>query len=177
MFGCCNNLFSSSCLCNRCCGGFTPTPPPAPTPFPPVTPPTPPQLRGMQLSLVGSSAGSVASGACVTFDTVDFDNALGVSYTSGSGQIAVGRTGTYLVNWWVGIESSQSAESVAFALSLNGSDVATSYSDTGGGQVYGTAIVNVTSIPATLTLVNRSGEAVTLATAGGQSSLTLTQLA
>ena len=131
----------------------------------------------MQLSLVGSSAGSVASGASVAFDTVDCNNALGVTYTAGSGQIAIGRTGTYLVNWWVAIENAQGAESVAFALSLNGSDLATSYSDTGGGQIYGTAIVNVTSIPATLTLVNRSGDAVTLATAAGQGSLTLTQLA
>ena len=131
----------------------------------------------MQLSLVGSSAGSVANGACVTFDALNSNTTLGVSYTPGSGQIAVGRTGTYLVNWWVAIENAQGAESVAFALSLNGSDLATSYSDTGGGQIYGTAIVNVTSIPATLTLVNRSGSAVTLATAAGQSSLSLTQLA
>ena len=148
-----------------------------PSPFPPVTPPTTPELRGMQLSLVGSSAGSVEQGACVTFDALNFNNTLGVSYTPGSGKINIGRTGTYLVNWWVGVENSQSSEVVAFALSLNGSDVATSYSDIGGGQIYGTAIVNVTSIPATLTLVNRSGEAVTLVTAGGQGALTLTQLA
>lgn len=176
MFGCCN-LFSSPCRCNYCGNRCRPTPPPAPAPFPPVTPPSAPQLRGMQLSLVGSSAGSVASGANVTFDTMNVNTTLGVSYTLGSGQIVLGRTGTYLVNWWVAVENTQTADPVAFALSLNGSDVATSYSDTGGGQVYGSAIVNVTSIPATLTLVNRSGEAVTLATAGGQSSLTLTQLA
>ena len=134
-------------------------------------------LRGMQLSLVGSSGGSVAHGAGVAFDTVDSNNTLGVSYTSGSGSVNVGRTGTYLVNWWVAIENAQTAEMVAFALSLNGSDVATSYSDVGGGQIYGTAIVNVSSIPATLSLINRSGAAVTLATAGEQAGLTLTQLA
>ena len=176
MFGCCNNFFSSSCRCN-CCAGCRPTPPPMPSPFPPVTPTPAPQLRGMQLSLVGSSAGSVADGACVAFDTLDGNNTLGVTYNACSGQIAVGRTGTYLVNWWVAVENTQTAESLAFALSLNGTDVATSYSDTGGGQIYGTAIVNVTSIPATLTLVNRSCEAVTLATAGGQGALTITQLA
>ncbi len=131
----------------------------------------------MQLSLVGSSAGSIANGACVSFDALNSNNTLGVSYTTGSGQINIARTGTYLVNWWVATCGTQTADTVAFALSLNGSDLATSYSDTGGGQIYGTAIVNVTSIPATLTLVNRSGDAVTLATAAGQGGLTLTQLA
>ena len=131
----------------------------------------------MQLSLVGSSAGSVANGACVDFDALDSNNTLGVSYTSGSGKINVGRTGTYLVNWWVAIENAQSAETVAFAVSLNGSDVATSYSDIGGGQIYGTAIVNVSSIPSTLSLINRSGSDVSLVTAAGQAGLTLTQLA
>ena len=177
MFGCCNRLFSSSCGCNRCGNGCGATPPPLPSPFPPVTPPVTPQLRGMQLSLVGSSAEIVESASPVAFDALNFNNTLGISYLPGSGKITVGRTGTYLVNWWVAIENAQSAETVAFALSLNGSDVATSYSDTGGGQIYGTAIVSVGSIPATLTLVNRSGDAVTLATAAGQGSLSLTQLA
>ena len=131
----------------------------------------------MQLSLVGSSAGTVAHGANVAFDALDSNNTLSVSYTPGSGSIIIGRTGTYLVNWWVAMENAQSTESVAFALSLNGSDVATSYSDIGGGQIYGTAIVNVSSIPSTLSLINRSGNDVSLVTAAGQGGLTLTQLA
>ena len=176
MFGCCNNLFSSTCRCARSCGG-SPVPAPTPIPVPIPTPPAPPQLRGMQLSLVGSSAGSVAHGACVPFDAVNSNNTIGVTYTPTSGVVNLSRTGTYLVNWWVGIESNQSAESVAFALSLNGSDLATSYADLGGGQIVGTAIVNVTSIPATLSLVNRSGNEVTYVTAAGQAGLTITQLA
>ena len=131
----------------------------------------------MQLSLEGSSGGTVAANASVPFDTVDANNTLGVSYTAGSGSVTIGRTGTYLVNWWVSIAGTQTAQSLAFAVSLNGSDVQTSYSDIGGGQIYGTAIVTVSSIPATLSLVNRSGDAVTYATAEGQSGLTLTQLA
>ena len=176
MFGCCNSFFSSLCGCNRCSGGGS-IPPPIPSPFPPVTPAPAPQLRGMQLSLVGSSAGSVASEASVAFDTVNSNNALGVSYTSGSGQIVIGRTGTYLVNWWIAVENAQTAETISVALKLNGTPVQTSYSDIGGGQIYGSAIVNVSSISSTLTLVNCSGCEITLATAAGQGGLTLTQFA
>ena len=175
MFGCCNPFFSSPCRCNSCCCGRM-SPAPAPI-FPPVTPPPAPQLRGMQLSLEGSSGGTAAANASVPFDTVDANNTLGVSYTAGSGSVTIGRTGTYLVNWWVSIAGTQTAQSLAFAVSLNGSDVQTSYSDIGGGQVTGSAVVNVTSIPTTLQLINRSAAAVTYATAGVQAGLTLTQLA
>lgn len=143
--------------------------------FPPVTPPPVRQLRGMQLSLVGSSAGSVAADACVPFDTVDTNTTLGV--TQSGGTVTIGRVGTYLVNWWVGVENTQAAESVSFAVSVNASDVQTSSSDIGGGQIVGTAIVNVTSVPVTLQLVNRSASSVTYVTAGVQAGLTITQLA
>jgi len=177
MFGCCNTLFSSPFCRNRCFGDFAPVPP-APSPsFPPVTPPAPPLLRGMQLSLVGSSAGSIAQGDNVCFDAVDVNNTLGVSYAPGSGSVTVARTGTYLVNWWIAVENAQSAEMLAFALSLNGSDQQTVYSDIGGGQIFGSAIVTVSSLPATLSLVNRSSGEVTLATAAKQGGLTLAQLA
>ena len=131
----------------------------------------------MQLSLVGSSGGEIAVGGHVAFDALNFNNTLGLSYAPGSGSVTVARTGTYLVNWWVAVENAQTAEVLSFALSLNGSDVATSYADIGSGQIYGTAIVNVTSIPATLSITNRSTDAVTLVTAAGQAGMTITQLA
>ena len=131
----------------------------------------------MQLSLTGSSAGTVASGSPVLFDTVDVNTTVGIGCTPNSGKVTIGRTGTYLVNWWVAVENAQAAELMAFAVTLNGTDVQTSYADIGGGQVYGSAVVNVTSLPATLSLVNQSGDAVTYATAEGQASMTITQLA
>lgn len=172
MFGCCNSLFSSCCRCGQRCGN----PPPVPI-YPPVVPPAPPQLRGMQISLTGSSAGSVAQGGCVPFDTVDSNNTLGVSTTPGSGMITISRAGTYLVNWWIATENAQSAETMTIELSLNGAVVQTSCSDIGGGQVYGTAIVRVSSLPSVLKLTNVSGDAVTLVTADQQAGMTITQFA
>ena len=176
MFGCCNTLFSSCCRggCGCRCAGFTPQPMP---PMPPVTPPSPPRLRGMQLSLVGSSGGTVDAGHPVSFDAVNTNNTLGVSYTPGSGSVTLSKTGTYLVNWWVAVENAQTAEALIFATSQNGSDVQSSYSDIGGGQVYGTAIINVTSVPTTLQLINRSSAEVTYVTAAGQAGMTITQFA
>ena len=176
MFGCCGNLF---CRCGGCAPCFRPVSPVTPPPFfPPVTPPSAPrQLRGMQLSLRNHSAGTVASGGTILYDSVDSNSLLGVSYTSGSGAVTFSRTGNYLVNWWVSVENTQAAEILAFALQVNGTNVQVSYSDNGGGQVFGTAIVNVSSVGTVLELVNESGSAVTFATASKQSGMTITQFA
>ena len=130
----------------------------------------------MQLSLVGCSSDTIANGANVLFDAVNSNNTLGVGYTPGSGVINLSRTGTYLVNWWVAVQGAE-AEELAFAVSLNGSDVQTTYADIGVGEISGTAIVTVGSVPATLSLVNRSGAEATYVTASGQAGMTVTQLA
>lgn len=156
-------------------------PVPVPTPvipvFPPITPETPPMLRGMQLALKGSSAGAVQDGAAVAFDTVESNDLLGVSCAAGSGNVILNHTGTYLVNWWVAVENAQTAETLSFALELNGAPVQTTYSDIGGGQIFGTAVVQVSAIGSTLTLVNTSGSAVTYVTAAGQAGMTLATVA
>ena len=202
MFGCCNNLFSTGCRCNRCnrcnqCSGnngsgFLPTPIPI---FPPLTPvtPQPRQLRGLQIALNGSSGGSIASGATVPFNTLVADTISDAAFVPANGTITLGRAGSYLVNWWVGMggislspEDEPESTSVsgdgnndvapAFGVALNGSTVSTAYAGAGAGQIFGTAIVNVTSVPSTLSLVNLSGSSVTYATAAGQAGLTVTAL-
>jgi len=131
----------------------------------------------MQLALTNSSGGTVETGGAVEFDTVETNTLQGVSYAATTGTLTFNQVGTYLINWWVGIENAQAAEVLSFALSLNGTDVQTSYSDIGSGQMFGTAIVQVTSIGSTLSLMNRSGAAVTFVTAAGQGGLTVTQFA
>lgn len=140
-------------------------------------PEDPPAFRGMQLALKGSSAGTVADDASVPFDTIESNDLLGVSCATGSGNVILNHTGTYLVNWWVAVENAQTAETLSFALELNGTPVQTSYSDIGGGQIFGTAVVQVGAIGSTLTLVNASGCAVTYVTATGQAGMTLTTVA
>ena len=181
MFGCCG-FFRSCCRPVGCSGNLPPIVPPIPvsTPipvFPPLVPVPEPELRGMQLALTDSSGGTVATNCAVEFDTVETNTLQGVSYAATTGTLTINQVGTYLINWWVGIENAQPAEVLAFALSLNGTDVQTSYSDIGSGQMFGTAIVQVTAIGSTLSLINRSGASVTFVTAEGQGGLTVTQFA
>ena len=192
MFGCCNNLFSNSCRCNRCnssnrCNGNT-TVVSIPTPiFPPVTPPQ--RLRGLEATLTGGSGGTVANGFPIPFNNLVSNNAIGASFVTGA--ITLTRPGTYLVNWWVATATTQnpeetgdqaattgqSASEVSFSAALNGTPVSGSYAPCGTGQLNGSTLVTVQNSPSTLQIVNSSGENVLLATTSVQAGVTVTQLA
>ena len=198
MFGCCNNLFSNSCRCNRCnscnrCNGNTgvvpiPTPifPPFPTPTPTPNPSV--RLRGLQAALTDSAGDPVADGAAVPFNSLISDNTLGVTFLPGSGTFTFGRAGTYLVNWWMalgegaavsGAESSTAANgATAFSLTLNGTVVASAFAGAGAGQISGSALVTVSSVPSAMQLINDTGWGVTFAEGTArQAGVTVTQLA
>ena len=198
MFGCCNNLFSSSCRCNRCnscdrcSGGSTVLPVPI---FPPVTPtptPTPTEplrLRGVEATLTAGSGGTVANGFPIPFNNLVSNNAIGASFVTGA--ITLNRSGTYLVNWWVAMGETEDAEAangqtattggaapeLSFSAALNGNIVSGSYAPSGTGQISGSALVTVMNTPSTLQVVNSSGGNVLLAQTSVQAGVTVTQLA
>lgn len=134
-------------------------------------------LLGIETSLTGSSAGSIADDAPIAFDTVDLNNANGISYSATSGTYTFQNAGTYLVNWWVALQCTQTVTQIAFAVSVNGTDVSAAYADVGDGQVSGTALIQITSAPATVQLLNVSGGAVTLAAVAEQAGATILQIA
>lgn len=195
MFGCCNNLFSSTCRCTRCntsCGGnVTPLPTPIfPPVIPPVNPPvTPPQLRGLEATLTAGSGGTVANGFPIPFNNLVSNNVLGASFVTGA--INLTRSGTYLVNWWVATEigetdaasqgqtepTGDAEPQLSFSAALNGDIVSGSYAPYGTGQVGGSTFVTVQNAPATLQIVNSSGSNVLLAETTAQAGVTVTQLA
>ena len=190
MFGCCNNLFSSTCRCNRCSGNATVIPVPTPV-IPPVTP-TPTgnlRLRGLEATLTAGSGGTVANGFPIPFNNLVSNNAIGASFVTGA--ITLNRPGTYLVNWWVAMNATEDAESandqtatvgqsdsqLSFSAALNGNIVSGSYAPCGTGQISGSTLVTVTNTPSTLQIVNSSGQNVLLASTTAQAGVTVTQLA
>ena len=190
MFGCCNNLFSNTCRCSRscsggssCCGRPIPVPifPPIPTPTP--TPPAP-QLRGLEATFTAGAGATVANGFPIPFNSLLSNNLNGGSFVTGA--ITLSRPGTYLVNWWVAIGEQGDVATkgaggrpsqIGFSTTLNGAVVSTSYAPCGTGQISGSALVTVQSTPATLQIVNGSGENVVLASTTAQAGVVVTQLA
>ncbi|MBQ7712319.1 MAG: hypothetical protein IJT69_00735 [Clostridia bacterium] len=188
MFGCCNNLFSNTCRCNNggtSCGGGVPSPIPVFPPMPPTPTPTPPapQLRGFEATFTAGAGATVADGFPIPFNNLVSNNVLGASFVTGA--VILNRPGTYLVNWWVamgeqGDVATQGAggpSQIGFSTTLNGAVVSTSYAPCGTGQISGSALVTAQSTPATLQIVNGSGENVVLASTTTQAGVVVTQLA
>ena len=100
-------------------------------------------------------AATVAAGTNVLFDTVVYSSGS-IIYNSDTGEVTFSEAGRYVINWWVATQTSQSINGTAFALISSQGD------NIGGdpliktGEVFGIGIVDVTTAPVTLALVNVS---------------------
>lgn len=132
------------------------------------------RLPGLQLQL--TTGASLANQAPVLFDQVVNCKSACLCYVPGSGKIMVMQPGNYLIVWSVQLRQS-SAGKVTFALTLDGTPAASTEAWLERGQLSGAALFTVDCTPATLSLVNRTGSAVSYDTALGiRANLVMLQL-
>ena len=114
---------------------------------------------GIQASLVGAGGGTIPDGTNVLFDTL---NNMGsdISYDPVTGLFTVTRRGDYNVAWWVATDGAGAATSVSFAVEVNGVPYSTASSPIVTGQLSGDALVSLNMVPATISLVNVTGDDV-----------------
>ena len=110
-----------------------------------------------------NTATSVASNANVPFDTIVY-SAGGISYNPATGVITFLEAGRFVIDWWLATQSSQSTNGASFALSSSQGDFLEGNSPIKTGEVYGIGIVDVTTAPVTLSLVNISNAPIFFAT-------------
>jgi hypothetical protein len=135
------------------------------------------QLRGLQTDLVGGGGTTIADGANVLFDTVPNDQSLNINYDAATGVFTITAVGNYLVSWWFAADGAAAATSVSFDLQLNGGTGSIGSSPIVSGVVSGNALITVGAVPATLALVNVTGDTVFVASTLVQASLVITELA
>ncbi|MDD3164811.1 MAG: hypothetical protein PHS97_03040 [Oscillospiraceae bacterium] len=110
-------------------------------PEPDCPPPAPTLLHGVQLQL--KSGTSVAANAPVLFDAVVRDCSNAIAYEPDTGEVHINRPGNYYVSWSVNLHETTAGKR-AFALTLNGTKVATVDAWLERGQICGAALVTVT---------------------------------
>lgn len=110
--------------------------------------------------MIGAAGGTIATGATVIFDTVLNDQSLNISYGVGTGIFTVTAPGNYYVTWWVDTDGAEEATTVSFGISLNGGPGILGSSPIVSGQLNGSALVTVGAVPATIELVNATGDNV-----------------
>jgi hypothetical protein len=111
----------------------------------------------LQIELL--TAGSVATGANVIFDTTVYSSG-NISYNGLTGVITFNEPGRYFVSWWVAIQSISSASGVVFSLSSSQGDFLEGNSPSKIGVIPGVGIIDVIAAPVTLSLLNASNALV-----------------
>lgn len=116
-------------------------------------------MSNIALQIERLTAGSVASGANVIFESVVY-LAGNISYSGITGVITFNEPGRYFVNWWVATQSSSSTDGAVFSLSSSQGDFLEGNSPSKTGVVPGVGIIDVAVAPVTLSLVNASNSLV-----------------
>jgi uncharacterized protein (DUF2141 family) len=95
----------------------------------------------------------------VLFDTLN-NSGSSISYDPATGLFTITRPGDYNVAWWVDTDGAGPATSVSFSVEVNGVPYSTASSPIVSGQLSGDALVTLNMVPATISLVNVTGDDV-----------------
>ena len=116
-------------------------------------------MSDIALQIERTLAGSVVTSANVVFDSIVY-LAGNISYNNTTGVITFNEAGRYVINWWVGTQTTVSTNGAVFALSSSNGDFLEGVSPIRTGEVVGIGIINVVSAPVTVSLVNGSNNTI-----------------
>lgn len=180
------------CCCNPCC---CPIPIPGPTGATGATGstgatgatgpigPTGPTginaalLRGIQAELNSSANELIANNGKIIFNTILNNQTPDVTYDSVTGDFTLTRNGNYVVTWWIDIDGADMTSNIILSLTVNGTPVSAGASPIITGQVTGFALITVNTTPATVSLINTSGDTIKLANIVPQASIMIIEIA
>ena len=120
------------------------------------------QLRGVQVQLTNAGGTTIPNGTNVLFNNVITDQSLNITYNSTNGQFQLTSARNYYITWWIATSGANNSQSITFDVQLNGSGGILASTPITTGQLHGTAFIAVGAAPATLSLVNVTGDAVSI---------------
>jgi hypothetical protein len=131
--------------------------------------------NGIQAVLVGAGGGTIPDGDNVLFDTVVNDQSGSISYNPATGEFTVTRLGNYYVDWWTAPDGAGPATSISFAVAVDGVVQSTASSPIVSAQMAASALVTIDTVPATISLVNVTGQDVFVPTIPAQAGIVITR--
>ena len=118
-------------------------------------------VGGAVLEITTSAGATVANNGVFPFDLIFANYSAAVANTAGT--IQINANGLYFVDWWVALDGSNPISAVVLQLKSGATVLGTTQAPiTMPNQFYGNTVVNVTSAPMTIQLVNVSGDSVIL---------------
>lgn len=117
------------------------------------------RLLGAQFQVQKKSGEYLDNNDNVIFNTALSNTSNGILYNMRSGEITFFYSGSYYLNWWIGIGGSGDITSMVFALQDNEKTqtIISASEIIIAGQVCGNALLNITTVPRTFKICNFSG--------------------
>ncbi len=110
-------------------------------------------MGNIALQIERTLSGNVASGESLIFESMTHVTG-NISYDNATGGIIFMEPGRYIVNWFIIMQSADYAAGTVFTLSSPDGGTITGNSNTKTGEVVGTGILEVSTVPITFTLQN-----------------------
>ena len=126
----------------------------------PTGPQGPTQIFGIQAVMSNRPGEELNDNEAIIFDKTISQVGTAISYNEETGEFTLSQNGNYLVDWWITIDGTDSTKGVIFALSVNGDIHSRAVSPPATSQISGIALVMVDAAPATISVINASGETV-----------------
>lgn len=120
--------------------------------------------RGIQLQRTASEL-TLDDNQPVIFNSIISSLNPNISYNQATGEISLSKAGNYFVSWSVQLGGSITAPMMRFGLQINSTQIIEASSDLLALQLSGQALIPVTAVPTTFTLLNISGGSVVYANA------------
>jgi len=136
----------------------------------PVTPST---LSGIQASSINRQNIAINNNAPILYDTVVNQVGNAVSYNVTTGVFTITQNGIYFAYWWVSANGTEITTGANFVLNVNGNPFSSGVSPNTTGHLAGTALISVTTAPATITVTNNSGDIINLEDTHSQASIVI----
>jgi hypothetical protein len=88
------------------------------------------------------------------------NNTSDILFTAGTGVFTITSPGNYYVTWWVSTDGAGATTFVEFSIQINAAGDIPASSPIVTGQLNGSAMLTIAVVPATVTLINSTGETV-----------------
>ena len=133
-------------------------------------------LNGIQLQLIGNRGSKIGVNETVLFDSAVNDQSTDISYNPLTGEFTISKTGNYFVSWWIASEGTDIDNFIQFSIITDTLGKTTGATPLVTGQVSGSALLTIDTVPTVLTLKNTSINNITFAETSVQANIVILQI-
>lgn len=131
------------------------------------------QVSGIQAQLNNGENAILADQDPVVFNALVNDQSPTIDYNTTTGDFTITKAGTYAISWWVVTDGSSEFTNMNFSIAIGGTPYSMGTSPIVSGQVSGFELITVGSVPATISLVNNSGNDILIANTPVQANIVI----